>query len=180
MALFVYRNRGTKQTVYLRQPRYFGDPNWDQLEDEGGGTVSEAELDAHLDADTDVHGIADTHQLETQAGAAHKVADAIHTHNIDGDPHGDRAYGDGQQHRGEVQVVALTCAPNVTTSTTFVVTGAAVGDDVVVTPEALPVGLVLSHAYVSSANTVNVFFGNLTGSPIVLAVHLRGVTFRRT
>lgn len=57
----------------------------------GGSGVSDA-LNTHIAATTNVHGIADTAALETQTGAANKVA----AHAAAADPHGDRAYADGQ------------------------------------------------------------------------------------
>lgn len=53
-----------------------------------------------------------------------------------------------------------------TGSATFTVTGAAVGDVVVVNPPALTTGLAFAGATVTAANTVTVYATNATGSPI--------------
>lgn len=52
-------------------------------------------------------------------------------------------------------------------SVTFTVTGAAVGDVVIMQPpSALNTGLVYAGCEVTGANTVTVYLGNLTGGPI--------------
>lgn len=53
-----------------------------------------------------------------------------------------------------------------TGSATFTVTGAAVGDVIVVNPPSLTTGLVYGGAAVTSADTVTVYATNATGSPI--------------
>jgi hypothetical protein len=53
-----------------------------------------------------------------------------------------------------------------TGSATFTVTGAAVGDVVVVNPPSLTTGLAFSGVAVTSANTVTVYATNATASPI--------------
>jgi hypothetical protein len=79
-----------------------------------------------------------------------------------------------------ISVSALSCAANTTTSTTFTLTGANTNEHVLVTPLAvMTAGIVLSHAYISSANTVTVVFGNLTAGAISLTVSLQAVAFRR-
>ncbi|MFI1161347.1 hypothetical protein [Streptomyces sioyaensis] len=57
----------------------------------GDRAAATSALSAHAADTTDVHGIADTSVLETQAGASSKVS----THTGATDPHGDRAYADG-------------------------------------------------------------------------------------
>jgi hypothetical protein len=53
-----------------------------------------------------------------------------------------------------------------TGSATFTVTGAAVGDIVVVNPPALTTGLVFGGATVTAANTVTVYATNASAAPI--------------
>lgn len=78
-------------------------------------------------------------------------------------------------------ISGLSVPANNTTSTTFTLTDAAVNDHVLVTPVAgVTAGVILSHAYVSSANTVTITFGNLTASPIVISPTLQAVAFRRS
>lgn len=79
-----------------------------------------------------------------------------------------------------IAVTALSCAANTTTNTILTLTGASLNDHVLVTPsDALPAGLVVSHARVTAANTVTVTFGNLTGSTISLTANLQLIAFRR-
>ena len=53
-----------------------------------------------------------------------------------------------------------------TGSATFTVTGAAVGDAIIVNPPALTTGLVFGGAAVTAADTVTVYATNATASPI--------------
>lgn len=77
-------------------------------------------------------------------------------------------------------ISGLSVPANGTTTTTFTLTDASTNDHVLVTPVAgMVANVVLSHAYVSSANTVTISFGNLTGSPIVISPTLQAIAFRR-
>jgi hypothetical protein len=78
-----------------------------------------------------------------------------------------------------IPITALACAANTTTTTTFSLTGAATNDHTLVTMLSHVAGIVVSHAYVSSANTVTVVFGNLTSGVINLTTSLQAVAFRR-
>lgn len=90
MALFVYRNKHTHQTVFVPEPRYAGNTDWDDITGGGGGggDVTQSELDAVEQDTTGPHGIADFAQLETHAQATAKVT----AHAAASDPHGDRAF----------------------------------------------------------------------------------------
>lgn len=77
-------------------------------------------------------------------------------------------------------IVSLSVPANTTTTSTFTLTGASVSDHVLVTPVGgMLAGVILSHAYVSSADTVTITFGNLTAAPIVISPTLQAIAFRR-
>lgn len=80
------------------------------------------------------------------------------------------AVGTGSTVKGIKSGTASVNLPSIsgtaTGSATFTVTGAAVGDVVVVNPPALTTGLVFGGATVTGADTVTVYATNATGTPI--------------
>jgi hypothetical protein len=77
-------------------------------------------------------------------------------------------------------VTALACAANATTTTTFTLTGAAVSDHLLVTVlGVLPAGIIYSHAWVSSANTITVAFANVTAGSINVTQNIQAAAFSR-
>lgn len=80
------------------------------------------------------------------------------------------AVGTGSTIKGIKTGTASVNLPSIngaaTGSATFTVTGAAVGDVVVVNPPALTTGLAFSGAAVTGANTVTVYATNATTNPI--------------
>lgn len=74
MAVFIYRNVGTNQTVYVPWRQFDGNPLWELVDGAGaGGGVTEGELTAHEDDSTGVHGIPNTALLATLADAQAKA-----------------------------------------------------------------------------------------------------------
>ena len=81
---------------------------------------------------------------------------------------------------GLLNITSLSCAANAATTTDVTVTGASVNDHVLVTPVGtLTAGIIYSHAFVISANTVRVVFYNPTAAPISLTVTLQAMVVRR-
>ena len=83
---------------------------------------------------------------------------------------GTLAVGAGTVVKKIVSATASVDLPSIngqaTGSQTFTVTGAAVGDVVVVNPPSLTSGLAFAGAAVTAADTVTVYAVNATGSPI--------------
>lgn len=80
---------------------------------------------------------------------------------------------------GALSITSLSCAANTTTTTTITLTGASVSDHAHVTMLSHVAGIVFSHAYVSSANTLTLVFGNITGSTISLTTTVEAMVIRR-
>jgi len=70
--------------------------------------------------------------------------------------------------RGTVAIDPASIATDAVSSQTFTLTGAVVGDSIEVNPPAagLTAGLVVSHVYVSAADTITIVFHNTTGDAI--------------
>lgn len=69
------------------------------------------------------------------------------------------------------KMLAVTVDPasvgaNTSAAQTFTIAGLTTNMFPIVTMPALAAGLVISHAWVSAADTLSVVFGNLTGTPI--------------
>jgi hypothetical protein len=81
---------------------------------------------------------------------------------------------------GPSTITSLSCTANTTTTTTITLTGAAVGDFVLVTPiVAMTAGLIISSSFVSATNTITVVFANLTGSSISYTGDVHPILFRQ-
>lgn len=65
---------------------------------------AQTKVDTHSATTTSIHGIADTAQLETHTGAQNK----IDTHEAATDPHGDRAYADSVATQAETNANSYT------------------------------------------------------------------------
>jgi hypothetical protein len=73
-------------------------------------------------------------------------------------------------YKGTVDVASLTTGASTASSpNTFTVPGAKLGDIVSGVSLGISQALVVSHGYVSAANTVTVLFHNLSGSTVNLA-----------
>lgn len=79
-----------------------------------------------------------------------------------------------------INVSNLSCVANATTFVDVTLNDCNTYEHVLVTPvQILPSGIVYSHAFVTSANTIRVVFYNFTASTITLSATLQAVSFRR-
>jgi hypothetical protein len=77
-------------------------------------------------------------------------------------------------------ISGLSLAATTTTTTTIALTGAAVHDYTIVTPESnLPAGVAIAWHRVNAADTITIGFLNITASPISLTVSVQAMIIRR-